>query len=95
MPTMKKQVEAAIEENGFDFDAYLITRDGMTWGDYSIGLPKGFVHIDEHEGLTGLSGMVDHTTHFAWKFILEDIKQIIEAKPDWIREGECPKDCCK
>jgi len=94
MASMKKQVEQALEQNGFSFDAYLTNRDGQTWGDYSIGLPKEFVHIDDREGLTGLSGMVDASTHMAWKYIMEDITQMLASKPQWIRVGDCKKDCC-
>jgi len=94
MASMKKQVEEAIEQYGFSFDAYLTNRDGQTWGDYSIGLPKEYVHLDQHEGLTGLSGMVDASTHMAWKYIMEDVTQMIASKPDWVRVGDCPKECC-
>lgn len=94
MATTKKQVEQTLEQYGFEFDAYLTTRDGMTWGDYSIGLPKGYVHIDANDERTGLSGMVDHTTHFAWKFILEDLNQLIAWKRDWVRKEDCAKECC-
>ena len=94
MASMKKQVEETLEQYGFSFDAYLTNRDGQTWGDYSIGLPKEFVHLDDQEGLTGLSGMVDASTHMAWKFIMEDVTQMIAGKPWWVRVGECKKECC-
>ena len=94
MPSMKKQVEELLDQYRFTFDAYLTNRDGQTWGDYSIGLPKEFVHLDKRERLTGLSGMVDASTHMAWKFIKEDVEQMIAYQPEWVRVGDCKEDCC-
>jgi hypothetical protein len=94
MASMKKRVEETIEQYGFSFDGYLTSRDGQTWGDYSIGLPRDFVHMDKNDERTGLSGMVDASTHMAWKYIMEDVTQMIANKPWWVRKSECAQECC-
>jgi hypothetical protein len=95
MASMRRRVADIVEEHGFElFWASETMSNGYMVGDYNIGLPRGFTHVNEYDERTGLSGMFEGTRYQCWKLVLEDLKWLLEEKPNWVRDGECAKTCC-